>query len=290
MKFPNFKGPSDEIRVYGLFGFPLGHSLSAEMHNAAFRALGMAAIYLPFERSSKQFLKLACSKKRMILDGFNLTIPHKESILPYLNQIDPAAKLAGAVNTVKRDGNRWTGWNTDVFGFLAGLRESKFHARGKKAVILGAGGAARAVMVALLKSGVREIAVINRTQSRGKSLAREFQKKFRKAAIRNAAKTRLKQELANTDLLVNSTSVGLKAGERGLLSKSDFPKRKILVYDLIYHKKTPLLKLAGRLGHRVQSGETMLLMQGVKAFEIWTGKRAPVNVMRKALKDAIRTA
>lgn len=285
-----FRGPSDAIKVYGLFGYPLRHSLSAEMHNAAFRTLGIPAIYLPFERNPKQFLKLVRSKRRMILDGFNLTIPHKESILPYLNKIDPAAKLVGAVNTVKRDGNHWTGYNTDVFGFLAGLKEAKFHPRGKKAVILGAGGAARSVIVALAKSGIREIVIINRTSKRGKSLAREFKKKFPKIIFRNVV-WGLKLELENSNILVNATSIGLKSKDRSLIRKSDFPKRKILVYDLIYHmSKTPLLKLASRLGHKIKNGETMLLMQGARACEIWTGKKAPLNVMRKALQDAIRTA
>lgn len=288
MKFPKFKGPKDEIKVYGLFGFPLAHSLSADIHNAAFRELGMPAIYLPFERSRSQFLKLIHSKKRMILDGFNLTIPHKETILPYLDKIDPTAKLVGAVNTVKRIGNQWIGYNTDVFGFLAGLKEAKFRANGKKAVVLGAGGAARAVVAALSKYGIHEIVVVNRTSSRARLLVNEFRTKLRKVILRNASASSLKQELENADILVNATSVGLKLKDFTVLLKSDFPKRKILVYDLIYHvEKTPLLALASRLGHKIRNGETMLLMQGAKAFEIWTGKKAPINVMRKALRDAV---
>jgi len=289
MKFPKFKWPSDEIKVFGLFGYPLGHSLSAEMHNAAFRAVGMPAIYLPFERNPKQFLKLVRSKRRMILDGFNLTIPHKESILPYLNKIDPAAKFIGAVNTVKRSGNQWAGYNTDAFGFSEGLREVKFQARGKKAVILGAGGGARAAIVALLKSGISEVVIVNRTLMHGKNLAIEFQRKFPNATLRSAPENCLKGELENTNLLVNATPIGIRQNDRSIVSRSQFPKKRILVYDLLYHfKETSLLKLASRLGNRIKNGETMLLMQGAKAFEIWTGRKAPVKVMRKALQNAIR--
>ncbi len=279
---------NDDIKVFGLFGFPLSHSLSPSMHNEALKALGIPGIYFAFERNKKQFLRLVRSKKKIILDGFNLTVPLKECVLPYLDSLDDSAKQAGAVNTVHRTGNHFRGYNTDLFGILQSFRKARFSPRGKKAVILGAGGAARGVAAALAKGGAREIGMINRTISKSIQVVREFQRKFPRVRIKAIRSEKdLKSELRDIDLLVNATSVGLKEKDRSLVSSALFPKKKILVFDLIYGRKTELLKTAKKLGHKTISGETMLLYQGARAFEIWTKRKAPISVMRKALHDGI---
>ena len=280
---------TDEIKVFGLFGFPLTHSVSPAMQNAALRSLKIPGIYLPFERTVNHFLKLLRTRKKFVLDGFNLTVPYKELILPYLDRLDRSAKLANAANTIKRKGNQWIGYNTDIDGFNAGLKESKFRVRGKRAVILGAGGAARGVVAALGIGGIREIGIYNRTKQRALQLVNEFQVKFPKTQIRAIrTKNELKERLKTADLLVNATSLGLKPSDPNPLPVP-FPKNRLLVYDLIYGKrKTRLLAQAKRAGNRTVSGETMLLYQGVKALEIWTARKAPIAVMKKALYDALK--
>ena len=279
----------NDIKVFGLFGYPLSHSVSPEMHNAALRAARISGMYFAFERKKNDFLHLIRSKRRMILDGFNLTIPYKELILPYVDQLDPAAKLAGAVNTVLRTGNRWIGYNTDIDGFLAGTRSVRFNPRGKKAVVLGAGGAARAVVAALSIARVRQIGIFNRTVRKGSLLAREFKRKFPRITIKNIRDQKeAARELETADVLVNATSVGLHKSQSSPIPVSLLPTRKILVYDLIYRpKETKLLKAAKRRGHRALNGEMMLLHQGARAFEIWTKRKAPVLIMQRALQHAL---
>ncbi|MBI4388109.1 MAG: shikimate dehydrogenase [Candidatus Omnitrophica bacterium] len=280
---------NDEIKVFGLFGCPLSHSLSPAMHNAALKALGIPGMYFVFERNQKQFLNLVRTKKKMILDGFNVTIPYKELVMPFLDVTDQLAKIAGAVNTVKRVNNRWFGYNTDIVGFQSGLLEARFRARGKKAVILGAGGAARAVLVALANQKIREVYFFDVRSEKSNQVVREFQRRFPKVRmVPLKGLDEVKRELQNADLLVNASGVGLKKNDSSPIPDSFFPRKRILVYDLIYHPKEPvLLKQAKRLGHRVMNGETMLVQQGARAFEIWTEKKAPVLLMRKALRNAL---
>ena len=283
---------NDEFLVVGLFGFPLKHTLSPAMHNAAFRASGIPGIYFAFERNKSRFLKLIRSRKRMILDGFNLTVPYKETILPYLDSMDADAKLTGAVNTVRRVNNRWIGHNTDVIGFRKSLRDAGFSASGKRVVVLGAGGAARAVLVVLASQGARKIVVGNRTVSKAKKLIHEFQKKFHRIEWQAASNRReMEAALQDAHLVVNATSLGLKPADPLPVSAGALPKRGMLVYDLIYRPKvTRFLRLARSKGHRIMNGERMLLYQGARAFELWTGQKAPLNTMKKALHDALRTA
>ena len=280
-----------ELKVYGIFGYPLGHTVSPAIQNGAFDCCHLKSIYFAFERPPARFRFLMRNLKLLLLDGFNVTVPFKETVIPFLDQLSPEAKAVGAVNTVKKEKNRWIGYNTDVHGFLAGLKEARFKAKGKSVLILGAGGSARAVAYALAKSGVRKVVIANRTKTRSRSLIQKLRKSFPKADWTNAGLKGkvLKQVLSKTDLLVNATKIGLKKNDPLLIPRNFFPKRKILVYDLIYKpRETRLLNVAKKMGHRVINGETMLLHQGAKAFEIWTGRRAPVHEMRKALHDALR--
>ncbi len=281
---------NSDLKVYGIFGYPLAHTVSPAIQNCAFDFYRLRSIYFAFERSPDRFRYLMQRVRSLVLNGFNITVPFKEAVIPYLDRLNSDARVVGAVNTVKKEKNRWVGYNTDVYGFLASLKKVRFKAKNKAVVVLGAGGSARAVLFALGKAGAGKITVANRTLSRAGKLARKFRKMFPRIKW-NAVSLKgssLKAFLPEADLLVNTTKAGLKAQDPLLIPKSFFPKRKILVYDLIYKpSETKLMKTAKRLGHRIINGETMLLYQGAKAFEIWTGRRAPINPMRKALHDAL---
>ena len=298
-----------ELKIYGIFGFPLGHTASPAIQNCAFDYYKLKSFYFAFERPPARFRFLMRNLKSLLLEGFNVTVPFKETVIPYLDRLSPEAKAVGAVNTVKKEKGKWVGYNTDVHGFLAGLKEAKFNLKGKAALILGAGGSACAVAYALSRSGVRRILVANRTRSRAESLVRKLEhviprldrgiqqldSRFRgndkiSFKVLSLRENDLKAVLSEVDLLINATKVGLSKNDGLLVPTKAFPKRKILVYDLIYKPaQTKLLRTARILGHKVINGEAMLLHQGAKAFEIWTGKPAPIHIMRKVLHDAIHS-
>src|SRR3989338_1292502 len=156
-----------ELRVYGIFGYPLAHTISPAIQNCAFDHHKLKSIYFAFERLPARFRFLMRNLKSLLLDGFNVTVPYKGVVIPYLDRLSPEAKLIRAVNTVKKEKNSWVGYNTDVYGFLTSLRkEGRFNPRGKRALLLGAGGAARAVAYGLGQSGAKEVRIINREKFR----------------------------------------------------------------------------------------------------------------------------
>ena len=271
------KGQS--FRLYGIFGFPLTHTLSPAMQEAAFRALGWKAFYLPFEVRPGEFRRLMHGAKDLLLDGFNVTVPYKEEVLRYLDGLSPAARAIGAVNTVVRKGSKWAGFNTDETGFILSLESGgKFHPRGKEVLILGAGGSARAVAYGLARKGARRITIVNRTAARAKKIVSEYKRLFPKTEWECRA-----GETQEIDLVVNATSVGLKPGAPSLILPRDFPKKAFFV-DLIYNpSETPFLRLARKTGHRTLNGLGMLVCQGAEAFRLWTSRKAPVEVMRRAI-------
>lgn len=283
------------FKLYGIFGDPLRHTLSPQMHESAFQKIGIKAFYLPFEMNTNLFRKTMKQLSSFALEGFNLTVPHKETVLPFLDQISPEAETIGAVNTVFRRGKKWVGTNTDAYGFLRSLKEEAgFSPKGKRALVLGAGGSARAVLYALCSQGIQSLTVVNRDPLRAEKLVNHFQKKGFKAKLHFSALKNFdfKSALQEIDLLIQTTSVGLKSEDGSLIKKDQIPaahQNKLLVVDLIYKPaQTELLKLAKAKGHKILNGLGMLLYQGAKAFETWTGKQAPVSVMKKALLEGCR--
>lgn len=278
------------IKLYGIFGFPLGHTLSPLIHEAAFRALGIKALYLPLEMDHGNFLRLCRDLKNLLLEGFNVTVPYKETIIPHLDRSDVDAQAVGAVNTVKKVGRRLYGYNTDVYGFLSALKEcGRFKAYGRTALILGAGGAARAVCYALAKARAKKIIVANRHGLRARRLRDHCRRRFPRTCFEAVPLdlSCLKEGLRGSDLLVNATTVGLKKNDPLLIPLRIMPKKELLVFDLIYNPgETKLLKAAKRKGLRTLNGLAMLFYQAVRSFEIWTGRRAPCQVMWKALTQA----
>ncbi len=263
-------------RVYGVIGNPVAHSLSPRLHNAGFRARRINSVYLPFlVRELSEFLGAI---RPLGICGFSVTLPHKQTILGHLDDCDPLARAIGAVNTVVvRGGGRLYGYNTDYVGVLRAL-ERRVRLRASRVLILGAGGAARAVTFALAQAGAI-VAICARREERARRLAFA-------AGGRAIARQRLRGEFF--DAIVNATPVGmLPRTERAPLAAHELNCR--LVFDLVYRpEKTRLLELAERRGIETVSGIEMFLAQGIAQWEIWTGERAPVAAMRRAVFRALR--
>lgn len=286
----------NDTRIYGIFGFPLGHTLSPYFQEAAFQASGIPAQYLTFPLDEAHF-KTAMKKLKpdFALSGFNVTVPYKETVLPYLDRLTPAAKAIGAVNTVIFEKGKWLGANTDGHGFLMSLKkDGHFNPRHKKALMLGAGGSAKAVAYSLAEAGVSQLTMVNRTLSKAQRLIRTLRKQFPRLDCRvmHFDHSDWRKEIAFCDLIVNTTSVGLRQTDKPLLRLRDIPPargRKKLFYDLIYNpSETIFLRQARRKGHRGMNGLGMLFYQGVRSFELWTKKKAPERIMRDALIRAYR--
>ena len=274
-------------KIYGIFGHPVSHSLSPLMHNSAFAALGLDCVYTAFDVHPDDIGKAADAIRALGISGVNVTIPHKQAIIPHLDEVSPDAKHTGAVNTVENEGGRLTGYNTDVGGFMRDAREELgISPEGVSIMLLGAGGAARAVISAFGMNGAKRIAIANRTPGKAGKLAEEFGRFFPDTVIHpvdSGDAGAMTKELGLTDLLVNSTSGGME-GASGLEINIDALRDGAAVYDLVYKpRETKLVKEAKALGHKAVGGLGMLLYQGALSFEIWTGENAPVDVMRKAI-------
>ncbi|MBI2981933.1 MAG: shikimate dehydrogenase [Deltaproteobacteria bacterium] len=280
------------VKIFGILGDPIQHSLSPEMFGFYFRKKRLPCLYLRFHVGKEGLGRFVEKCRGWGLAGFNVTIPHKETILPFLDQIDPTARRLGAVNTVSIRGDRLIGHNTDATGYLSSLRnETRFRPRGKSVLILGAGGACRAILYALCQQGTKKIFLANRTRLRAVALARRFKKIFPKVKILAIPLTvqRLSPIFPKIDLLINTAAVGLGGTRHKQLPPLRLLPRQAIVSDIIYRPlKTALLKEAkmGRL--RTHGGAGMLLHQAVLAYRIWTGKRPDLKIMRKGLLDALK--
>lgn len=260
------------------------------MHNAAFRHLGLDCVYLAFDVDPRNVTRAVSCLRVLGLCGINVTIPHKQSVMEGLDEIAPEASMVGAVNTIINEDGRLKGYNTDVSGVLRALQsELEFAPRGKNVFIVGAGGASRAVIVAMCTGGARSVAVANRTYLKAQELSEEFSSRFEGVGFSAAPlddADRVSELMAQTDIVVNCSSAGMGDIEPlclplGLLGKS------CVIYDLVYKPPvTPLVRDSRALGLKAESGLGMLLYQGVDAFEIWTGRDAPVEVMREALSGS----
>lgn len=284
------------LQLFGLLGCPLAHTLSPAMHEAGFSRLAIKAFYLVLELDEAHFRRAMAGLKTFLLEGFNVTVPYKETVIPYLTELTPKACAIGAVNTVFRKGKKWVGTNTDSDGFLMALqRDARFRPRGKRALILGAGGAARAAAYALAASGAEKIVLTDLYKQKPDRVVSDFSPVFPRTRLESipCEPEHLKKFLRETDLVVNATTMGLKLSDPAILAPSWIPAasggRKILFYDVIYQPfRTKFLNHAARRGHPVINGLGMLLYQGVRAFEIWTGEKAPVEAMRRGLKKALK--
>ncbi|MEE9285998.1 MAG: shikimate dehydrogenase [Dehalococcoidia bacterium] len=278
------------LRLIGVIGYPLQHSVSPAMHQAALDQMGLRMAYQRWETPSHQLEWRVAALRNPELLGANVTVPYKERVMAMLDDVDSVARRTGAVNTIVNQGKRLRGYNTDVSGFLRALTEDgAMDPSGKRALVLGAGGAARAVAVALLDARIARLAISNRTPARAEAL--------RDALAPDATKAGAELALlswgtvaSDIDLIVNATSVGMKhspAEGQSPLAGASIPSG-VLVCDLVYNPaETPLLRAARAAGARTLGGLPMLVYQGADALELWVGRRPPVDVMLRAAREAL---
>ena len=271
-----------------LIGHPVAHSFSGGMQQAAFDALEIDARYELWDRRQIDLAEAIAELRGDDFLGANVTIPHKEHVVPMMDRLTEDAQATGAVNVIARDGKKLVGHNTDVTGFKAAL--DKIVGRQKmprQAVVLGAGGASRAVVSALISEGFQRIVIFNRHLHRAEALVRHFNRSASHMDLRAMPwhESVLEAELSKTKVLVNATALGLAPGETPIPAELLPPD--LFVIDLIYSPPlTQLLKDATSAHDTVMGGELMLLQQGARAFELWTGKPAPIDVMQAELDRA----
>jgi shikimate dehydrogenase len=271
-----------------LIGHPVAHSFSGAMQQAAFDALGIDARYELWDRRQIDLAAAVTELRGDEFLGANITVPHKEHVVPLVDRLTEDAQATGAVNVISREGKKLIGHNTDVPGFKTAL--DKLVGRQKmprQAVVLGAGGAARAVLFALITEGFQRVVIFNRHLHKGEALVRHFGRSASHMDLRAMPwhESVLEAELAKTKLVVNATSVGLTPGETPIPAELLLPD--LLVMDLVYNPpQSQLLKDAAAARCTTMNGEPMLLQQGALSFELWTGKAAPIEVMQAELDRA----
>lgn len=271
-------------RLFGVIGYPVRHSLSPVMQQAALRALKLDALYGAFEIPPR-FLPPAL--RALILagvEGLNVTVPLKEAVLPLLDRVDPHARAIGAVNTIVIRNRRTHGYNTDGAGFVRALRELGWRPGATTAVLLGAGGAARAVGWELTRAPGSRLTIANRHPQRARRLARWLSARHPRSTVRAVSLRDV--SLAGATLLVNATTVGLRPQDRSPVDLRQL-HRGLLVYDLIYHRETALVRAARRRGCIAAHGLSMLLYQGAESLRLWLRRAPPVEAMREALVRAL---
>lgn len=280
-----------KTKILGVIGHPIEHSLSPLMHNAALTKLGLDYVYLPFPVAPENLTTAIAGFASIGVVGFSITIPHKQAILPFLSEISPIAQAIGAVNTVVNKGNKWLGTNTDVEGFIAPL-QTTYHQdwSQKKAVILGNGGAARAVVAGCIQLGLAEIHVVGRNLQKLQVFKQSWQNSPFADKFQVHEWTELPNLLHQANLLVNTTPIGMYPHvEQSPLSSQEmsYLPGDAIAYDLIYiPKPTKFLHLAQKQGIVTIDGLEMLVQQGAAALKIWLQKETvPVTQMRQALQN-----
>ncbi|MFH2069534.1 MAG: shikimate dehydrogenase [Candidatus Omnitrophota bacterium] len=272
-------------KVVALFGCPIKHTLSPLFQNAAFQALKMNTIYLALEVTPEELQGAIKAIRSLKFLGANLTIPHKETVIPFLDEISSMAKKCGSVNTIINHGGKLRGETTDGPGFILSLKEEAgITPKGKRVLLVGAGGAARAVAFALAEVKA-DVYLTNRTAEKGEKLVSDLKNYYPQNTIAYIPFLEKSEALRRKkiDVLINATSVGLKTEEE--LFRPEDLTGKPVVCDLIYNRKTLLLQSAQKLGLKTIDGLGMLIHQGALSFQLWTGKTAPIKTMFAAVKN-----
>ena len=282
------------MNILGIIGYPISHTLSPLMHNTAIKHLGLDYIYLPFEVKKENIALAIGGLKGLGIGGINVTIPHKESVIPYLDTLDDSAGLIGAVNTIKLEDGSLKGYNTDGLGFLKSLKiDAQEEAKGKNIIILGAGGAARAIAIQMALEGAKGITIANRTVERGIELEGYINSGVKGQGSRvikavSLNDSSLIEYFKGADIIINTTSVGMKDSDTPLFPY-DYISGRHLVCDIVYKPiETKLLKEASARGARILNGLGMLVYQGSLSFKIWTGHEMPVEIVRKVLMEELK--
>ena len=273
-------------KITGVFGYPVSHSLSPVFQNAAFDSLSLDFVYIPFE-VKPVFIKEAIEAIRFLnFRGINLTIPHKKDGYYLVDELDEEAKQLKVVNTIKNEDGKLIGYITDGSGFVRSIKEDgKVELKNKNVYLLGAGGAGWAISGAIVKEKIRKLLITNRTMEKAIAIKNHLKENFNFTSVELIDfENRNGINFQDIDIIINTTSVGMEEGDIVLI-KEEKIKKNIFIYDIIYNRKTELIKTAEKLNLPHLNGLSMLVYQGAISFEIWTGKKAPVEIMKKAIQD-----
>jgi len=274
---------SGTTKVCAVIGDPIDHSLSPVMHNAAFEYSKLDFVFLAFKVAPDQLENAIRGIRALRVRGLNVTMPHKNSVTEFLDEADGAVKFLRAANTVLNQGGRLRGFNTDGIGALRALKNNGVDISGKKVLLLGAGGAAKAIALSLAKE-VDELCILNRDAVKARELASLLEPWGKKILGSELLPRRIYEEMQDSAVLINATSVGMAPYPSDSLVESDWLKPELCVMDIVYNPvDTKLIRDAKIAGAKTINGTEMLLYQGAASFEIWTGTVAPVEVMRETL-------
>jgi shikimate dehydrogenase len=280
---------SSETKLIAIIGDPIEHSLSPAMHNAAFEALDLDYAYMALKVPPRALDGAIATARVLKMAGMNVTHPHKIKILSLLDKLDKSAKLVGAVNTVKNDRGKLIGYNTDGAGAVRALEIEAGELACRRVLLLGAGGAARAIAFSLVNKGA-ELNIANRTTSRAKELTADIRKSLgTNVGLINFNRKELAETIKNTDIIINATTIGMHPNVNRTLLTADLIHKGLIVNDIVYEPlQTRLLTEAKKAGARTVTGLGMLIQQAALSFEIWMGRRAPIKVMTAAAKRELR--
>ena len=275
-------------KLYGVLGSPISHSISPQMHNEAFRQLGLDCVYLAFEVGEKDMASAVDGLRTLNVRGFNVTMPNKNIMATLCDKLSPAAEIIGAVNTVVNHHGFLTGYTTDGTGYMRAVKDAGHEIIGKKMTLLGAGGASTAVFVQAALDGLSEISIFSRCTSRFNERARAIIEKLSNYTTCKVHlydledEELLRHEISESAILTNGTSVGLTPNEdQSIINDISMFHKDLIVSDIIYNpSETKLMKLAKEAGCPTFNGLYMLLYQGAEAFQIWTGQEMPVDIIK----------
>lgn len=272
-------------RLCGLIGDPVAQSPSPAMHNAAFQSTGLNFVYLSFKVPAACLEDAVKGLKAVDALGFNVTIPHKETVAKLVDELDSTSSDIGAVNTVVNEGGRLRGFNTDIEGFTAPLRDREIHVKNRRCMVLGAGGAARAVLTGLVREGCGELIILNRSVNRASKMVSELKGKLDfKAETAPLDDATVRRRIGSVDIVVNTTPVGMYPNVDASPVPKGLIRREQVVYDTVYKPvKTKLIEYAEAAGAVVIPGYEMLVGQAARSFTLWTGVDAPRDVMRRTV-------
>ena len=280
---------SGKTEIFAVIGDPIEHTLSPAMHNAAFEHLRLDYVFLAFRVTPDEIEKALQGVRALGIRGLNVTMPHKHAVTEFIDEADATVKFLRSANTILNQRGRLRGFNTDGIGAAKALKNSGIDLAGKKVLLLGAGGAAKAIAFTLAKE-VDEICILNRDGMKARELANLLEPFGKRVAGDELSPKRIQQELNDSDVLINATSAGMAPNTSESLVKASWLRTDLYVMDIVYNpNETKLIQEARAVGAKVITGVEMLLYQGAASFEIWTQCKAPVDVMRNALLNKLAT-
>ncbi|MEM2960942.1 MAG: shikimate dehydrogenase [Candidatus Bathyarchaeia archaeon] len=276
---------SGRTKVCAVIGYPVEHSLSPVIQNAAFQYRGLDYVYVAFNVQPERLNEAIMGIRGLGIYGLNVTMPHKTIVMQYMDEINESARRVGSVNTILNAGGKLIGYTTDGIGALNALRDSGVDPSGKKVVVLGAGGASRSISFTLANI-VRELVILNRTVEKSERLVNDIIEALGAGVNVRADRLddeALERELKDSDILINATSLGMKPNDAKTPVKLELLHSNLTVFDIVYEPlETRLLREARSVGAKTVDGLSMLIHQGAASFEIWTGVKAPIEIMKKA--------